>query len=104
MLHQRENHLYYVYIMVSISRVLYVGVTINIYERVRQHKQTNNKSSFTARYRITRLVYYEEFEYVLNALDREKQLKKWHRSKKLQLISMLNPEWIDLSLQWYKWK
>ena len=100
MLKQRKHKIYYVYIMASISRVLYIGVTNNIYERVKQHKHGIIKSSFTAKYHVTRLVYLEEFEYVINALNREKQLKKWRRSKKVKLISMLNPEWKDLSLKW----
>lgn len=100
MLHQRNQKLYYVYILGSVSRVLYIGVTNNIYERVRWHKQATDNTSFTSRYRVNRLVYFEEFEYVSNALNREKQLKKWRREKKLNLINRLNPEWRDLSLNW----
>ena len=74
MLNQRKHKIYFVYIMASISRVLYIGVTNNIYERVNQHKLGNIKSSFTAKYRVSRFVYLEEFEYVNNALSREKQL------------------------------
>ncbi|NGP77629.1 GIY-YIG nuclease family protein [Balneolaceae bacterium YR4-1] len=102
MLYQRKHNLYYVYIMASISRVIYVGVTNNIYNRVMWHKGETDNNSFTSRYRVTRLVYYEEFEYIDRALSREKQLKGWRREKKLKLINRLNPQWQDLSLQWEK--
>jgi len=101
MLYNRNNKIYYVYITASISRVLYIGVTHNVYERVIRHKQANDSTAFTARYRVNRLVYYEEFENIYDALAREKQLKKWRREKKLQLINRLNPDWIDLSLEWF---
>ncbi len=86
--------------MASISRVLYTGVTNNIYLRVQQHKEATENSSFTARYRANRLVYCEEFDNIYDALDREKQIKRWRREKKLRLIAKLNPEWKDLSLDW----
>ena len=91
---------YYVYFMASTSRVLYTGVTNNIYQRVQQHKETTDKTSFTARYRVNRLVYCEEFDNIYDALDREKQIKRWRREKKLRLIEKLNPDWKDLSLDW----
>ena len=86
--------------MASISRVLYIGVTNNIYARVQQHKKAKDKSSFTAQYRVNRLVYCEVFDNIYDALDREKQLKRWRREKKLHLINKVNPAWKDLSLDW----
>ncbi len=86
--------------MASNSRVLYTGVMNNINARVQRHKETTEKTSFTARYRVNRLVYCEEFDNIYDVLDREKQIKKWRREKKLRLIVKLNPEWKDLSLDW----
>ena len=91
----------YVYIMASVTRVLYTGVTKNIYARVQQHKDASEVSSFTARYRVNRLVYCEEFDNIYDALNREKQLKRWRRNKKLYMINKLNPNWEDLSLDWH---
>ena len=88
---------YYVYILASITRTLYVGITNDLQRRVRQHKERLN-DSFTARYNVDRLVYYEDFNYVYNAIAREKALKRWRREKKIFLIESINPEWNDLSL------
>ena len=87
---------YYVYIMVSISRVLYVGVTNNLARRVTEHR-TEQVDGFTKRYCVHRLVYYETYNYVLNAIAREKEIKGWRREKKLALIRESNPEFADLS-------
>lgn len=91
---------YYVYIMTNKSRTLYTGVTNNLERRVYEHK---NKlvAGFTSKYNITQLVYYEETNDVQVALEREKQIKGWLRSKKIALIDSMNPEWKDLSLEWY---
>jgi putative endonuclease len=91
---------YYVYIMTNKSRTLYTGVTNNLERRVYEHK---NKliAGFTSKYNITRLVYYEETNDIQVALEREKQIKGWLRSKKIVLIDSMNPEWKDLSLEWY---
>ena len=86
---------YYVYIMASRSRVLYVGVTNNLARRVNEHKQ--GLSGFTSRYRVTRLVYFEESKYILNSIAREKQIKGWSRSRKVELIEHRNPTWADLA-------
>ena len=86
---------YYVYIMASKGRVLYIGVTGSLMSRVLQHKSLE-ENRFTQRYRVTRLVYYETFQYVNNALARETQLKKWRREKKVALIEAANPAWEDL--------
>jgi putative endonuclease len=87
---------YHVYIMSSHRRVLYVGVTSDLARRVTQHKEGNG-SSFTSRYRVTSLVYYEAFKYIYDAIAREKELKAWRREKKVELILQANPEWRDLS-------
>ena len=90
---------YYVYIMASRSRVLYVGMTNDLQRRVEQHKQKLIEG-FTQRYNITRLVYYEVTNDVHAALAREKQIKSWRRSKKTDLIESVNPAWKDLSETW----
>jgi putative endonuclease len=87
---------YYVYIMASISGTLYVGVTNSARTRSTQHK-AGNGSEFTRKYKVDRLVYYERFQYVNNAIARETQVKAWRRSKKVALIESLNPDWRDLS-------
>ncbi len=91
---------YYVYIVASQTRVLYVGFTDNIQRRVSQHK-TGEIEGFTQRYRVDALVYLESFSDVHSAISREKQIKHWARSKKVQLIERTNPLWQDLSESWY---
>jgi putative endonuclease len=92
---------FYVYIMTNRPRshVLYTGVTGNLPRRVFEHK---NKSvpGFTARYNLTRLVYYELFYFAGAAIEREKQIKGWSRNKKIALITSLNPRWDDLASGW----
>jgi len=90
------NRTYYVYIMANQSRTLYVGVTNNIRRRVCQHRE-RLVEGFTHRYKIDTLVYVEAFGDALTAIEREKQIKRWRRDKKLQLIAQSNPEWHDLS-------
>jgi len=90
---------YYVYIMASKGRVLYVGVTGSLMTRALQHRACE-VDGFTKRYHVTRLVYYEVFQYVNNALARETQIKKWLREKKVALIEASNPTWEDLSAGW----
>ncbi len=90
---------YYVYMMSSRSRVLYIGMTGFLFNRILQHK-SGEIDGFTKRYNITRLVYYEEFKYVNNAISRETQLKKWSRAKKVALIEQTNPTWEDLAADW----
>jgi putative endonuclease len=87
---------YYVYIMASLSGTLYIGVTNSIGRRCDEHK-SGSGSSFTCRYEVDRLVHYEVFQYVNNAITREKQLKGWRRSRKIALIELENPSWRDLS-------
>jgi putative endonuclease len=86
-----------VYILASFHRVLYIGVTGKLEERVIEHKSHKYPRSFTAQYNCTRLVYVEQFDRVVDAIAREKQLKGWRRDKKLRLIQSLNPDWIDLA-------
>lgn len=90
---------YYVYIMSSHSRVLYIGITSNLQKRVHEHK-LGAIDGFTKKYKCKYLVYYEETGDVDIALNREKQLKKWNRQKKVGLIERINLEWIDLSGEW----
>jgi putative endonuclease len=89
---------FFVYILASKSRRIYIGMTNSLFRRVVQHK--HEKSVFTSRYRINRLVYYERFKYVRDCIARETQLKTWSRAKKLALISSFNPTWEDLAEDW----
>ena len=91
---------YYVYIMTNKSRTLYTGVTNNLVKRTYEHKQ-KLVPGFTAKYNITRLVYFEETPDVKAAITREKQIKGWLRAKKIALIETMNPLWNDLSADWY---
>lgn len=91
---------YFVYIMASKSRRLYIGVTNNLERRVFEHK-TKSIAGFTAQYNIDRLVYFAETGEVVAAIEREKQLKGWLRTKKTKLIESTNPTWEDLSLDWF---
>ena len=97
----RAPKTYFVYIMTNRSKTLYTGVTGNLIQRVRQHK-TGVGSGFTAKYKLDRLVYFERFEDIGNAIEREKQIKSWLRSKKITLIVSVNPAWRDLSRVWYE--
>lgn len=87
---------YYVYIMNSISGTLYIGMTNDLVRRVSEHKE-GTLGGFTKQYKCHRLAYYEITNDVKAAIAREKQLKGWTRSKKLTLISSMNPTWRDLS-------
>jgi putative endonuclease len=95
-----REHNYFVYMIASISRVLYIGMTNNLHRRVSEHKN-DLIDGFTRTYKCHRLVYYESFDDVANAIDREKQLKRWNRTKKEWLISHKNPTWEDLAVEWY---
>ncbi len=92
---------HYVYILTNSSRTLYVGVTNNLFKRVYEHK---NKfvQGFTSKYNIGWLVYYEQTGNLASAVAREKQLKGWRRSKKVELIEAFNPALKDLSMDWYE--
>lgn len=86
---------YYVYILASDSGTLYIGVTDNLARRMWEHKKDLVKG-FTQKYGCHRLIYYEQYQDVENAILREKQLKRWRRDKKEQLIGKINPGWKDL--------
>ena len=86
---------YYTYIMASRSGVLYVGMTNNLARRVREHKQ-KEADSFTARYNVTRLVWYRAFPRPQDAIAAEKKIKCWLREKKIALIEKENAGWTDL--------
>ncbi len=95
-----KEHNYFVYLIASISRVLYTGMTSNLHRRVWEHKN-DLIEGFTREYRCHRLVLYESFDDVNKAIDREKQLKRWNRKKKEWLIAQRNPTWEDLAAEWY---
>jgi putative endonuclease len=87
----------YVYIMANDWRVLDVGVTSTLEQRVQQHKEERFVHSFTARYHLHKLVYFERFSTIPVAIAREKQIKGWRRVRKIELIVKENPDWKDLS-------
>lgn len=91
---------FYVYILASDSRELYVGVTGNLAGRVMQHRTGFRPTGYTAEHNTTRLVYCEITDGVQAAIRREKQLKGWTRRRKLELIETLNPDWRDLAEGW----
>ena len=86
----------FVYILASKSGVLYVGVTNRLRRRIVEHR-LKLVDGFSARYNVTRLVYYEKFGDIRNAIAREKQIKGWLRAKKIALIESTNPRWKDLA-------
>jgi len=92
----------YVYIMANSRRRLYIGVTTRLAARVQEHKTSAHPNSFTARYNIRDLVYYECHATISRAIARETELKGWLRTKKIQLIVAGNPVWQDLSQKWGK--
>lgn len=90
-----------VYIMTNKPKgVLYIGVTDDIEERIKEHKLKAYSKSFTAKYNCNKLVYFEEFQNGSEAELREKQFKKWKRDWKIELIEDMNPSWSDLSINW----
>ncbi len=95
----RPPKTYFVYIMTNRSKTLYTGVTNNLVRRVRKHK-TGTGSGFAAKYKLDRLAYFERFEDIHNAIEREKQIKGWLRIKKIALIVSVNPAWADLGREW----
>jgi putative endonuclease len=95
----KRRYKFFVYIMASSSGTLYTGVTNSLERRILAHKHGEG-SAFAARYRVNRLLYYEVFEDVRNAIDREKQIKAYRRSKKIALIESQNPSWVDRSAGW----
>ena len=91
---------YSVYVMSNHSRTLYIGVTRDLQRRIAQHREGTFDRSFTKRYKVTRLVYFEVYGDVRAAIARERQLKRWTREKKLRLIETVNTGWDDLAADW----
>ncbi|MFB6320893.1 GIY-YIG nuclease family protein [Saccharicrinis sp. FJH54] len=92
----RKLHVYYVYILTSSRHaVLYVGMTNNLIRRTFEHK-LGKTEGFTKKYKVNKLVYYELFYHVDDAINREKQIKKYNRKKKEELINSVNPDWKEL--------
>ena len=87
---------YYVYVLSSLRGTLYVGVTNDIARRIDQHRH-HKTGGFTERYKATRLVHCEEADTAVQAIEREKQIKRWRRQKKVALIETVNPHWRDLA-------
>jgi len=92
---------YYVYILASLSGTLYIGITNNLERRMVEHKE-GLVEGFTKEYGVERLVYFEMYGDVRNAIRREKQLKGWRREKKIALIEKVNPSWKDVARAWYE--
>ena len=94
------DNTYYVYIMASLKKVLYTGITNDLQIRVKQHKMGQG-SIFTKKYNVNRLVWHEETNDVMIAIEWEKKIKGWSRQKKIDLIENENPKWKDLSIGWF---
>ena len=96
----KTNHQYYLYILSNkFNGTLYIGVTNDLERRMFEHK---NKllEGFTKQYGLNKLVYFETYQYVNDAIKREKNMKKWKRQWKIDLIEKDNPNWSDLSIDW----
>ena len=88
---------YYVYILANNTNVaIYIGVTRDLVRRIYEHKHNLDPDSYTAKYGIHKLVYFEQTSYVRAAIEREKQLKGWNRARKNKLVESMNPQWKDL--------
>jgi putative endonuclease len=93
----KKEYNFYVYILTNKRNgTLYVGVTNSLLRRTFQHKTKQDKDGFTAKYSISRLIYFENYQYINDAIEREKELKKWERQWKIELIEKENPTWRDL--------
>ena len=92
---------YYVYMVASRSRTLYTGLTNSIGRRIWEHKQ-ELVPGFTKKYTVHRLVYFEVYDDVKRAIEREKEIKAWRREKKVELVNSVNPTWHDLAEAWYQ--
>jgi len=92
---------YFIYILASKKNgTLYIGVTNSIERRIEEHKNKLDPNCFTAKYNVNILVYFETFQYIDDAIKRERQLKKWNRQWKINLIEEENKDWKDLSENW----
>jgi putative endonuclease len=94
------EHRYFVYLLANRGQMLYAGVTNDLFRRIWQHKN-RQVPGFSSKYRIDRLVWFEETNDVRAAIAREKQIKTWRRRWKMNLIEFENPEWVDLAANWY---
>ena len=94
------ERVYHIYILASRSRVLYVGVTNDLMRRVIEHRE-GKVAGFTRRYKVTRLVHFEPFGDVRDAIAREKEIKDWTRAKKVALIEVRNRAWNDLAEEYF---
>ena len=89
--------MYYVYILANVTgTVVYTGVTNDIVRRVYEHKHNCDPNSYTAKYSVHKLVYYESTSSRYEAISREKQIKSWNRKRKNELVESMNPKWMDL--------
>jgi putative endonuclease len=95
----KRDHHYYVYIVASRTRILYCGLTNSVARRTEEHR-AGLIPGFTADYKCNRLLWFEHYRYVHNAIDREKEIKRWTRAKKIELIEETNSSWADLSEAW----
>jgi len=96
----KERRTYCAYIVGSLSGTLYIGMSGNLRQRVFEHKY-HRIVGFTDKYQVERLLYWESFDEAVQAINREKQLKGWRRSKKVALIEFHNPQWLDLAGEWF---
>ena len=88
---------FYIYILANLTNsTIYTGVTNNLFRRLEEHRSHADPNSFTARYNVTKLVYFEQTTDSYTAIQREKQIKSWSRKRKNQLIESVNPKWEDL--------
>ena len=94
----RREYQFWVYILSNRSHILYIGMTNSLRQRVAEHRK-QKPGTFVARYQVTRLVYFETFKYVNNAIRREKELKHWTRAQKIALIESTNPTWEEFMPQ-----
>lgn len=92
---QRKIYDFYVYIIASSTGTLYIGVTNNLARRVAEHRE-GRIEGFSKKYSCKKLVYYEQHQYIYNAIEREKEIKDWNRKRKEELIKSINPHWNDL--------
>ena len=97
----KKTHQYYVYILTNKRNgTLYIGMSNNLERRIFEHKHKMTEG-FTKRYGLNKLIYFETYQYVNDAILREKRLKKWKRQWKIDLIEKENPNWNDLAHDWY---
>jgi putative endonuclease len=92
---------YYVYMLANRSGSLYIGVTGDLFKRLWQHR-SDHGCAFTSKYKLTKLLWFEETDDVSAALAREKQLENWRRQWKVDLIDSMNRAWVDLAAGWYE--